>query len=99
MTTAADDRTNTLIVVGPSDTLKLVEKVLTALDSDQTAMSEVHVFHMQYVDAAAAAKLLNTIFQPEDTTTGGAAAAGGGGGANRTSRRWKASLRSLARAR
>ncbi len=52
VTAAADDRTNTLVVTAPPDTLKLVDQLLKILDSDPAAVSEVKVFQLKFADSS-----------------------------------------------
>lgn len=82
VTAAADDRTNTIIVVGPTGTLTLIKSVLATLDEDPTAASEVKVFQLNFADASSAAKLIKDVFQQEPAGGGGNQGGGGqfGGG-------------------
>ena len=73
VTAAADDRTNTIVVVAPTDTLRLVEKLLRTLDADPAEQSEVKVFTLKFADSANTAKLINSIFSND---AGGAAGGG-----------------------
>ena len=80
VTAAADDRTNTLVVVASPDTLVLVEKLVTSLDSDPTVTTKVETIQLEFADADSAAKLINTVFNPTPAATGNQDAGGGGGG-------------------
>ncbi|HWE04381.1 MAG TPA: secretin N-terminal domain-containing protein [Tepidisphaeraceae bacterium] len=71
---ASDDRTNTVIVTAPADTLKVIEGVIKLLDANPLAGAEIQVFTLLNADAERAGKLLESIFQPPSltgTTSGG----------------------------
>jgi general secretion pathway protein D len=61
-----DDRTGTLIVTGPSDSLKIVDKIIEALEANETVTAEVRIFTLKYADADNAAKLVVDMFKSED---------------------------------
>ena len=63
---AADDRTNTVFVSAPPETLKIVEGVLQELDGNPASASAIKIFQLRYADAAAAVKLLTAVFKPEE---------------------------------
>ena len=63
---AADDRTNIIVVTGPSDALKTVDEILKKLDSNPMPASLMKAFPLKYADAEATSKLITTIFQPKD---------------------------------
>ncbi len=69
VTASADPRTNTVVVTGPTDTLKTVENILDQLDRQDMQMSTIRVKHLQYADATSAAKLITDIFN--DTSNAG----------------------------
>ncbi|MDB5289423.1 MAG: gspD 1 [Phycisphaerales bacterium] len=62
--TAADDRTNTVVVTAPADTLKIIETVVKMLDANPVSGAEIQVFQLVNADASTAAKLLQSTFQP-----------------------------------
>jgi general secretion pathway protein D len=66
---AADDRTNTIVVTGPSDSLKTVDDILKKLDSNPMPASLMKAFPLKYADAESTSKLITTIFQPKDQDT------------------------------
>jgi general secretion pathway protein D len=68
----ADDRTNSLIITAPTETLKLIDNILKELDSNPEPAAELKAIALKYADADATAKLLNSTFKPDD----------GGGGRN-----------------
>ncbi len=61
-----DDRTGTLVVTGPSDSLKLVDKIIEALDKNETTAAEVRIFTLKFADADSAAKLITDMFKSDD---------------------------------
>lgn len=63
-----DDRTSTLVITGPSDSLKIVDKIIEALDSNETVSAEVRIFTLKFADADVAAKLVTDMFKTEDKT-------------------------------
>ncbi|MDB5356660.1 MAG: gspD 1 [Phycisphaerales bacterium] len=62
----SDDRTNTLIITAPTDTLKVIDDILKQLDSDPIAESEMKAFHLQFADAEAASKMVNSLLKQSD---------------------------------
>ncbi|HZL34731.1 MAG TPA: secretin N-terminal domain-containing protein, partial [Tepidisphaeraceae bacterium] len=61
---AADDRTNTVVVTAPADTLKVIEGVVKLLDANSLSGAEIQVFQLLNADASRAAALIQSIFQP-----------------------------------
>ncbi|MDB5302615.1 MAG: gspD 1 [Phycisphaerales bacterium] len=61
---AADDRTNTVVVTAPADTLKIIEATVKMLDANPISGAEIQVFQLVNADASTAAKLLQSTFQP-----------------------------------
>ncbi len=64
--TAADDRTNTLLVMASTEQLKLVDAIIKQLDSDNpnpAPTSTMRAFPLKYADAEATAKMVNDIFK------------------------------------
>ncbi|MDB5303358.1 MAG: gspD 1 [Phycisphaerales bacterium] len=62
----SDDRTNTLIITAPTDTLKVIDGILKDLDSDPVVESEMKAFHLQFADAEAASKMVNSLIKQGD---------------------------------
>ena len=60
----ADDRTNTVLVTAPADTLQVIDGMVRLLDANPAAASQIRVFQLQYADAGTAAKLILSMFQP-----------------------------------
>ena len=75
---AADERTNSVVVSASAETLVLVEKVITALDTRAAEVAEVKVFHLEYADAENTAELINEVFGLE--SRGGSRSTSGRGG-------------------
>ena len=77
----ADERTNSLIITAPAETLKLIDTMLKELDSNPEPASELKAIALKYADADATAKLLNSTFKPDDRRHAGLlhAATGHGG--------------------
>ncbi|MHC4646416.1 MAG: secretin N-terminal domain-containing protein [Planctomycetota bacterium] len=59
---AADERTNSVVVSGPADTMGVVTQMVEALDSRSAAVADVKVFHLEYADARNTADLINEVF-------------------------------------
>jgi len=68
----ADERTNSLIITAPTETLKLIDSILKELDSNPEPAAELKAITLKFADADATAKLLNSTFKPDE----------GGGGRN-----------------
>jgi general secretion pathway protein D len=62
VTAVADERTNSVVVSGPSESLEVVAEVIEALDSRSAAAVDVKVFHLEYADADNTAELINEVF-------------------------------------
>ncbi|MDB5332402.1 MAG: gspD 1, partial [Phycisphaerales bacterium] len=65
---AADDRTNTLVVTGPTETLKVIDGILQKLDDQSVSSNEIQSYTLTYADATTTAKLITSIFKTEDTS-------------------------------
>jgi type II secretion system protein D len=61
-----DDRTSTIVITGPSDSLKIVDKIVESLDSNETVSAEVRIFTLKFADADVAAKLVTDMFKAEE---------------------------------
>ena len=68
---AADDRTNTVVVTAPAETLHLIENTIRLLDANPVNSADIKVFQLQYADASSAAKLLESIFTPGGAQSNG----------------------------
>ena len=73
-TASADDRTNTLVVTGSPDTLKVVEQLVSDLDANPSEEEAVFVYRLKNADAANLEQILNDLFMSSTTgtTAGGA---------------------------
>ncbi|UCF17123.1 MAG: hypothetical protein JSW59_06610, partial [Phycisphaerales bacterium] len=54
-----DERTNSVVVRGPSEILDLVAQVLADLDSTTTQIADVRIFQLRYTDATITANIIN----------------------------------------
>ncbi len=66
----SDDRTNTLILTAPAASMKVIEDIVTTLDSNPAPASELKAFRLNYADAEATAKLLQNLFKGGDDSGG-----------------------------
>ncbi len=80
VTAAADERTNTVVVSGPADTLEVVAHVIEQLDANPAEEESVLVYSMKNAQAANVAELLNDLFREAQASTGGRGTTGGRGG-------------------
>ena len=68
VTAAADEQTNTVVVSGPTETLKVVEKVILELDSNPSAEQSVFVYRLKNANAANLQEVLNDLFEETAST-------------------------------
>jgi type II secretion system protein D len=69
---SADERTNTIIYTGPTETLKVIDGILDQLDANETAGSnEIRVFNLINAQAEETAKLITSIFKGEEDNNRG----------------------------
>jgi general secretion pathway protein D len=61
-----DDRTSTIVITGPGDSLKIVDQMIESLDSNETVSAEVRIFTLKFADADVAAKLVTDMFKAEE---------------------------------
>ena len=59
---SADDRTNTIVVAGPPDTLAIVEKVIKELDANPAAETSVFIYHLKNGQAQTIQDVVGYIF-------------------------------------
>ncbi len=59
---SADQRTNTVVVTGPSDTLKAIDNLLTQIDSDPSAEQSFFIYSVKNGQAQDIAITLNSLF-------------------------------------
>ena len=81
---ADDEMTNAVVVSGPSDTLEVIAKMITELDSNPDEERKLYVYSLKNGDAENIKELLNSLFSElqainEDNTSGfgGAGVRGG----------------------
>ena len=70
---AADDRTNTLVVSAPSDTMKVIEGIIKDLDANPAMQQTFFMYSVRNGQAVDIANTLNGLFQgtpPGTTSTG-----------------------------
>jgi general secretion pathway protein D len=77
---AADERTNSVVVRGSSETLDLVADMIKALDDTSARVTDVRVFQLRYADAMNAADVVNQLFGQQATSS--SRSSRGGRGAN-----------------
>ena len=65
-TAAADQRTNTVVVSGTADTLKVVETVVRELDANPADEQDVLIYRLKNANAANLQKVLNELFKETD---------------------------------
>lgn len=85
---AADERTNTVVVSGPSDILDVVEKVIKDLDSNPDEERTIFTYFLENARAENLKEILNNLFQEmgqiNDENTRGMGGRGGGSTGRRT---------------
>jgi general secretion pathway protein D len=62
VTASADDRTNTLVVTGPPDTLSVVESVIREIDSNPAEEEAVFVYSLKNAQSAQLEAVINNLF-------------------------------------
>jgi general secretion pathway protein D len=67
---AADSRTNSVVVRGPSEALTVVAGMIEALDNRTAEIADVRVIQLRYADALNTADVINRLFGQTGTTTG-----------------------------
>ncbi|MFA9476726.1 type II secretion system secretin GspD [Phycisphaerales bacterium AB-hyl4] len=81
VTASADERTNTVVVTGPPETLAIIEGVLEDLDANPAATQAVMVYSVKNGRAQQMAEVLNNLLQTANLVTrNGTNVRGGGGG-------------------
>ena len=84
VTAAADDRTNTLTVSAPADTLKVIERVVKELDADPSEQQSIFIYSLRNAQAIQLEAVINNLFN------GGSF--GGGGARNQVGRQQTGSI-------
>ncbi|QOV91160.1 secretin N-terminal domain-containing protein [Humisphaera borealis] len=62
----ADERTNTLFVIGPGEALKLIEGIIKDLDNNPIPASQLKAFPLKFADAETTAKLIASVIKGEE---------------------------------
>ena len=62
----ADDRTNSIVITAPTETLKGIMDIVKTLDGNPASSSTIKVFQLKFADATAAVKLITTIFKSDE---------------------------------
>lgn len=65
---SADDRTNTVVVSGPDDTMPLIEQVLHELDANPAQEQAVFIYYLRNAQAVNMETVLNNLFNGSTTT-------------------------------
>jgi general secretion pathway protein D len=68
---SADDRSNTVVVTGPADVLRIVESVMRDLDSNPQSEKAVMQYRLKNAKAATLKTVLNDLFTDRSTTRTG----------------------------
>ena len=66
---SGDDRTNTVVVTGPPDTLEVIAQVIDELDGNPESSQDVFIYHVKNGTAEQLADTLNELFEDEDTSS------------------------------
>ena len=66
---AGDDRTNTVVVTGPPDTLDVIAQVIDELDANPESSQDVLIYPVKNGTAEQLAETLNELFEEEDTSS------------------------------
>jgi general secretion pathway protein D len=65
---SADTRTNTIVVTGPTDTLRVIDDVLNQLDSNPSADQTFFIYHVKNGQSSDMQNTLNTLFTGQAST-------------------------------
>ena len=68
---ASDDRTNSIIVIAPKDTMSIIQNLVTKLDDNPIPATLIKAFPLKNADAEATTKLLTTLFSDTSGNGGG----------------------------
>jgi general secretion pathway protein D len=63
VTAVSDDRTNSVVVTGPSERFPEIEKLIHQLDTSPTVSQDLRVIHLKYAVASDVEKLIQEMFQ------------------------------------
>ena len=59
---SSDDRTNTLVVSGPAETLKIIEGVVKEIDAEPTQTTTTFIYNLKNADATNLQNVMNNFF-------------------------------------
>ena len=62
----ADERTNSLVVAAPEETMPIIEEVVKQIDRNIDAITEIEVFRLQHADAVETAQILTDLFDDQE---------------------------------
>jgi general secretion pathway protein D len=71
VTASSDDRTNTLVISGPTDTIAVIERVVKELDADPSAEETVFIYRLKNAQALNVEAVMNSLFNGTSTGTRG----------------------------
>jgi general secretion pathway protein D len=66
---AADDRTNSVVVRGPAESLDVVQGMIKQLEDTTAKVAGVKIFQLRYADAMNTAEMINQLFGEEQSTS------------------------------
>jgi general secretion pathway protein D len=66
---AADERTNSVVVRGPSEALNVVADMIKALDDREVKVAHIRVFRLRYTDATNTAQIINELFGGDESSS------------------------------
>ncbi len=69
VTAKADDRTNSVVVSAPEDTMRVIEKLITNLDSDSSEGQSAFVYSLKNAQAKNLVDVLNNLFSEMSSTS------------------------------
>lgn len=70
VTASADDRTNTVVVSAPADTMPVIEQVLKELDANPAQDQAVFTYYLKNADATNVQNVINSLFGTGTTSSG-----------------------------
>jgi type II secretory pathway component GspD/PulD (secretin) len=65
----ADERTNSLILSAPEETMKSIEMLVKKIDNNNELITEVRVFTLHYADATETAKIITGLFASSSSSS------------------------------
>jgi general secretion pathway protein D len=86
VTASSDDRTNTVVISGPADTLTVIERVIKEIDNNPASSETVTVYRLKNAQAINIEGVVNYLFNGTASSTGTRGTATSGLGNNRNQR-------------